>query len=109
MLNTQSVLGGIGQIKNLFNAKWGQTFVNDLGSAISFNDISRQQSWLSQATDYVNDQLLSNPFEELAAMFNATNIINVSTRQVSVKVPLIYVEDINAYELYLRQWIDVNG
>ncbi len=83
--------------------------MNDLGSAISFNDISRQQSWLSQATDYVNDQLLSNPFEELAAMFNATNIINVSTRQVSVKVPLIYVEDINAYELYLRQWIDVNG
>ncbi len=39
---------------------------------------------------------------------NSSNIINISTRTLTVKVPMIMTEDINSYEIYLRQWLKVN-
>jgi hypothetical protein len=39
---------------------------------------------------------------------NESNIINISTETLNVKVPMIFAEDINGYELYLNQWLDIN-
>ena len=51
---------------------------------------------------------ISNPFERLAGLMNESNIINISTETLNVKVPMIFAEDINGYELYLNQWLDIN-
>jgi hypothetical protein len=40
---------------------------------------------------------------------NESNLINVSVEPVTVRVPRIFAEDINAYELYLQQWLEVNS
>jgi hypothetical protein len=39
---------------------------------------------------------------------NESNIINISVEPLTVKVPMIYSEDINEYSIYLQQWLDVN-
>jgi hypothetical protein len=39
---------------------------------------------------------------------NESNIINISTEPLTVKVPMIFSEDINEYQFYLNQWLDEN-
>jgi hypothetical protein len=39
---------------------------------------------------------------------NQSNIINISTEPLTVKVPMIFSEDINEYEFYLNQWLEEN-
>jgi hypothetical protein len=39
---------------------------------------------------------------------NESNIINVSTEPLTVKVPMIFSEDINEYQFYLNQWLEEN-
>ena len=51
---------------------------------------------------------ISNPFESLASLFNESNIINISTELITVKVPMVFKEDIDAYSLYLQQWLEQN-
>ena len=51
---------------------------------------------------------ISNPFEALAGLLNETNLINISVEPITVKIPMIFAEDINAYQLYLQQWLEVN-
>jgi hypothetical protein len=51
---------------------------------------------------------ISNPFESLASLLDESNIINISTEPITVKVPWIFAEDINAYGLYLQQRLEVN-
>jgi hypothetical protein len=51
---------------------------------------------------------ISNPFESLASLFNESNIINISTELITVKVPMVFKEDIDAYSLYLQQWLQEN-
>jgi hypothetical protein len=51
---------------------------------------------------------LANPFESLASLMNKSNIINISMEPVTVKVPWIFAEDINAYSVYLNQWMSTN-
>jgi hypothetical protein len=55
------------------------------------------------------NRAISNPFESLASLLNESNLINVSVEPVTIRVPRIFAEDINAYELYLRQWLEVNS
>ena len=72
--------------------------------------------WKSQSTrnrksrETLNDlnKSLANPFEGLASLMNQSNIMNISTRKMTVKVPYIFWEDISAYTIYLQEWIDVN-
>ncbi len=54
------------------------------------------------------NKAISNPFEALASLMNESNIINISVEPLTVKVPMIYSEDINEYSIYLQQWLDVN-
>ena len=56
----------------------------------------------------LSNEPLANPFESFAAIMNKSDIINVSIEPITVKVPWIFAEDINSYELYLRQWLEVN-
>jgi hypothetical protein len=39
---------------------------------------------------------------------NQSNIMNISTKKLTVKVPMIFAEDISSYTIYLQEWIDVN-
>jgi hypothetical protein len=68
----------------------------------------KQYDQLSQGMQSLNDQI-ANPFEQLATMFNKSNLINIQTKRLTVKVPMIYNEDINAYEIYLRQRASTNS
>ena len=52
---------------------------------------------------------MANPFESFASLLNESNIINISVEPITVKIPMISAEDINSYEIYLRQRLDVNG
>ncbi len=54
------------------------------------------------------NEAISNPFEALAGLMNESNIINISVEPITVKVPMIFPEDINEYSIYLQQWLDVN-
>jgi hypothetical protein len=56
----------------------------------------------------INDSI-ANPFESFASLLNESNIINISVEPITVKIPMISAEDINSYEIYLRQRLDVNG
>ncbi|MDR2416475.1 MAG: hypothetical protein LBD75_07990, partial [Candidatus Peribacteria bacterium] len=60
---------------------------------------------LSTLIEQTNDQI-ANPFEQLSKLFNQSELINIQTKTLTVKIPIIYSEDINAYEIYLRQWGD---
>ncbi|MDR0650310.1 MAG: hypothetical protein LBG59_02645 [Candidatus Peribacteria bacterium] len=62
-------------------------------------------SHLSTFIEKANDKI-ANPFEQLSKLFNQSKLINIQTKTLTVKFPMIYSEDINAYEIYLRQWGD---
>ena len=51
---------------------------------------------------------IGNPFEALATLMNESNIVNITIEPLTVKVPMIFSEDINEYEFYLEQWLDEN-
>ena len=63
---------------------------------------------ISQETLYDFNKSLANPFEWLASLMNQSNIMNISTKKLTVKVPMIFAEDISSYTIYLQEWIDVN-
>ena len=69
---------------------------------------------VSSRSDITYDKLtefnksISNPFESLASLMNESNIVNISTETLVVKVPMIFAEDINEYYIYLQQWLDKN-
>lgn len=78
---------------------------------------NKVDTWWGSLTDwsYINydnlksiNKTISNPFESLASILNESNIINISVEPITVKVPWIFAEDINSYELYLKQWLAVN-
>lgn len=54
------------------------------------------------------NKAISNPFEAVASLMNQSNIINITVEPLTVKVPMIFSEDIDAYKVYLQQRLDVN-
>ena len=61
----------------------------------------------SNNLNQINDSI-ANPFESFASLLNESNIINISVEPITVKIPMISAEDINSYEIYLEQWLDIN-
>ena len=49
----------------------------------------------------------SLPLLTMAPM-NQSNIINISLETLNVKIPMLFSADINAYEMYLKQRLEVN-
>ena len=78
------------------------------------DDAEHRSSPMTKWSDISNETLenfgksISNPFESLASLFNESNIINISTELITVKVPMVFKEDIDAYSLYLQQWLQEN-
>jgi hypothetical protein len=93
------------------NNKESDTLQKDLDTtktATSKNGILEVYKNLSATVEKFNDKI-ANPFEELSLLFNKSNLININTKNLNVKIPMIFAEDINAYEIYLRQWGDTNA
>ena len=89
-------------IKNIWNEIWW--VFDDYTSKVK----TSQRYWISnQSIDEFNDKIW-NPFEALASLMNQSNIINISTEPLTVKVPMIFSEDINEYEFYLNQRLEEN-
>ena len=67
-------------------------------------------AWKRNAQEKLDDfsQTIANPFESLASLMNQSNIINITTEPLVVKVPMIMNDDIASYSLYLQQWVDEN-
>lgn len=70
-------------------------------------DIAKDKMSSSSMFNGVNDAI-ANPFEQLSVLFNQSNILNIQTKNLTVKIPMIYGEDINSYELYLKQRVNEN-
>ena len=70
----------------------------------------KNSTWNFISNESISDfnSKLWNPFKALASLMNESNIINISTEPLTVKVPMIFSEDINEYQFYLNQWLDEN-
>jgi len=104
------------------------SIVNDFWSMMNddFEDVKKyasgmanawkKQSWdtFSKWSERTSNSMrdfnasISNPFESLASLMNQSEIFNISTETLTVKVPMIYPEDISSYWIYLQQWADSN-
>ena len=62
------------------------------------NLLSREQ--ISSRSEY------TNPFEELADAFNDTPLVNISTKNYTVNVPILSSEDITSYLSMSSSWIN---
>ena len=51
----------------------------------------------------------ANPFKDLQELFNNTELVNIRTQRIQIKVPWIYSEDIEAYKNYLLTWYEDNS
>ncbi len=79
---------------------------------------SKVETWIASKLwgfSYINtdnlqnfNKAISNPFEALASLMNESNIINITVEPITVKVPMIFPENINEYSIYLQQWLEVN-
>ena len=87
------------------------------GSEAKTYKLTKGEAWSGKTStwDWISNESVSefnskiwNPFEALASLMNESNIINVSTEPLTVKVPMIFSEDINAYQFYLQQWLEEN-
>jgi hypothetical protein len=59
---------------------------------------SRDQ--ISSWSDY------TNPFKELEDAFNNTPLVNISTQDITVNVPMLSSEDITSYISMSQSWIN---
>ena len=66
--------------------------------------------WSDISYDNLNklNKTIANPFESLASLLNESNILNISVEPITVKIPMIFAEDINAYSIYLQQRLTTN-
>jgi len=51
----------------------------------------------------------ANPFKELQELFNNTELVNISTQKIPIRIPRIYSDDIEAYGNYLLTWYEDNS
>ena len=72
--------------------------------------MKKRLSRLSQQED-VSLNLMGgdNPFEKMQELFNSSDLVKISTKQISVKIPWIYSEDIESYISYLKTWLSTQN
>lgn len=49
-----------------------------------------------------------NPFEKLQEFFNNKELVNLRSQNITVKIPRIPSEDLEAYANYLKTWLETN-
>ncbi len=94
-------------ISNIWKGVWW-VFDDYANNAMAWSGKKSTWDWYSQESLNDFNSKLGNPFEALASLMNESNIINISTETLTVKVPMIFSEDINEYQFYLNQWIEEN-
>lgn len=50
----------------------------------------------------------NNPFDQVEELFKQIPLIRINQKDVTVKVPMIYAEDITKYESYLKAYLERN-
>lgn len=50
-----------------------------------------------------------NPFEAIQQMFNEVPLVNIDSKDLTIKVPALTSEDINKYVSYLTLRVEKNG
>lgn len=75
--------------------KNSQEEIKGLLKRVAAADISKEQVKKLNLAEW------TNPFKELQELFNNTELVNISTQNISIRIPRIYSEDIEAYENYL--------
>ena len=88
-------------------AEWARDFKVSTGALLSGGKDSKW-SWISNQTVRDLNNKIGNPFETLATLMNESNLINITIEPLTIKVPMIFSEDINEYEFYLEQWLEEN-
>ena len=96
----------IGEEKNNLNKIWDNLW----GVFDEYAQKASTYKWYGISTKSVDEfnNKIWNPFEALANLMNESNIINISIEPLTVKVPMIFSEDLNEYEFYLHQWLEEN-
>lgn len=89
------------------NSRDGLKKIKNINMRSLTNSIKRYDQ-LAQELSSMNNQI-ANPFEQLSLLFNESKLINVNTKNLTIKIPMIFQEDINSYEIYLRQRADTNS
>ena len=74
-----------------------------LPSNIKARLLSKQEDASRNLMDWVN------PFEKMAQLFNSSDLVKISTKNISVKIPWIYSEDIESYISYLKTWLSTQN
>lgn len=95
---------------NLINNFWDYVNWSESDDSNTNTEWWKVSAWERISRENVEEfnKQIANPFEALSSLMNESNIINISTETLTVKVPMIFPEDINAYEIYLHQWLDTN-
>jgi len=68
----------------------------------------RKQNISTQQLKNQSQKFWQNPFEAIASMFNEVPLININTKDISVKVPAITSEDIDKYKSYIKIRLNKN-
>jgi hypothetical protein len=74
------------------------------GSLVSLIKWTQSKQALTKQLDTV----LSNPFDKLAVMFNESELIRISSRDVIVEIPRVYTEDIGKLKWIYTSWLARN-
>lgn len=94
--------------ESLSALKWIGEWWESLGKNSSGQRNFSNREWSSQQLLDDFNREIANPFESLASLMSQNNLVNIMTEPIIVKVPMIFPEDINAYAIYLQQWVDIN-
>ena len=66
--------------------------------------------WLSKKQiNTLSQKVGKNPFEAIQQMFNEVPLINIESKDLTIKVPALTSEDINKYVSYLTLRVEKNG
>lgn len=104
---------GTGDRKKDFKQVW-QSFVTDnQANEIDLTGGGKLARWINNSSAFLRkiapnqaalqslSDGLNNPFDQVAKLFENTPLIQINSRDIQVKVPMIYEEDISRYTSYL--------
>ncbi|HMY80233.1 MAG TPA: hypothetical protein PK048_00105 [Candidatus Absconditabacterales bacterium] len=64
--------------------------------------------WSKQQLTKRLDTTLGNPFDQLATLFNDSELITISTKDVLIEIPRVYQEDIGTIKGIYTSWLERN-
>lgn len=89
------------------DAAWYTTSLNRVTTGNVLTGLKAQFSRQQWAT--ISNKIGQNPFEAIAMMFKEVPLINLSTKDINVKIPSLTTEEITKYGSYLQAWMAKNA